>query len=145
MNIKDLIKKGAVNSRKEIEDKITANLADAWEVCTHLYQTCIRLEVYPDGEILFTEEPTDNTWHTIDGKPVEELARHYNSCPCNCDWCAEWSDMTDQQKENEGTKEDFLMHCVENNENPWRDLMIDALYKIPYGYFHFENKESKKG
>lgn len=149
--------------RENVE--IDFKMAKDWAIKSHCSNLCERLEVLPNGELMETAEPSDNTWHTIKGttEPLRGLYRIYNSCGCNCDWCADYDryenrienpdDCTEEElaeaKEqlsfNEETKdydskEDYFSYWIADTDEVSNvlDRMEENLEDIPYGYFDDE-------
>ncbi len=135
--------------RDDVKGRITRDLAVSMEADSHIETTYNFVEVFPDGKLLPGEEPSDSTWHVFNkssrhsGMTVPSLYSFYNSCGCNCDWCAQWDNNDDGVQEEYGTKRDFIIDCIENNDNgsSAEERMNDALSHIPIGYFDDEEAD----
>lgn len=111
-----------------------------WVVAQHHSSTHRWVEVYPNGDIVITEEADDNTSHYID-YPDTEVACLYeiassNSWNCGCDTCAMYeqyweldndeysADAKEELREEfiEKWGEEMLEYC-EHNE--WGDVILE--------------------
>ena len=150
--------------REQVQDKITRELATKWAIRSHTHWCSMRLEVYPDGDLV-TSYLDDNSWHVLRNskESVATLYRIRNgNIPCNCDCCHEFREHVDAdeinaehmgedgeyedgyepiEKWNEEDEEDFFSECVDNSGEASyvEDEMWDNLDSIPYGYFEDEN------
>lgn len=143
----------AAKKIKDFED----DAINEWIVWIHTVENSMIIEVCPDGDIMEIEVLGGNIRHS----DYECLYKFEGSSSCcDCDVCALYRDYEDYKDgvEDEETFEkrwgkgslEFVENTslenaiIENaNDNGFyaddvRDSMLEALYKIPYGYFDDE-------
>lgn len=121
------------NIRQNLIDQLTNNEGEVFELIkemvelSHKSTNCNRLYVHTNGNVWIGTEASDNSWAVIPGtnKLVENIGKCYNSCGCNCDWCAD--------KEYEFDITDFG-----DDVEDWRNDAIEKLEQIEDGYFDDE-------